>query len=130
MFSSVDGVTSCRYVRQYIEVAADEDPDIELDALDREAFDAPEALAADPRLHHEFTLQPGQAVFANNFTVLHARSSFTDQPAGPGRLLFRVWLATEPSRPVVRRIEHFEGEPGIQPVVGRTPSYSTRVEVQ
>jgi len=130
VFSEHDGYVSCRYVRQYIEVAADEDPTISLDELDRQAFELLEALAADPTLHHEFTMQAGEAVFANNFTVLHARGSFEDDPDQPARHLLRLWLAAEPPRPLTPNIMHFEGEPGIAPVEGRMPSYATSVEVQ
>ena len=131
VFSERDGVISCRLVRQYIEVAADEDPDIELSAADVEALDLLEQLAADPALHVEFTLGPGEAIMANNFTVMHARSSFTDHddPARKRHLL-RLWLATDPPRPLVPEIEHFEGEPGIPHQPGKTPSYATGVEVQ
>jgi alpha-ketoglutarate-dependent taurine dioxygenase len=130
VFSARDGLVSCRYVRQYLEVAADEDPSITLDGTDRAALALFEELAADPSLHHEFRLEAGQAVFANNFTVLHARSAFEDRPDAPARHLLRLWLAADPPRPVVPDILHFDGEPGIPPVEGRTPSYATRVEVQ
>lgn len=130
VFSHHQGFTSCRYVRHYIEVAAAEDNSISLDDLDREAFDLLEQLAADPALHFEFVLQPGQAVFANNFTVMHARSGFENDPDMPPRLLLRLWLSTTPRRPVTPDIAHFEGEPGIPPVEGRTPSYATDVDIQ
>ncbi len=130
VFSVCDGIPSCRYVRQYIEVAADEHPDITLDSTDREAFEMLEALAADPDLHHEFTLRSGEAVFANNFTVMHARSSFANHPDHPPRHLLRLWLSADPPRPVSPRILHYDGEPGIPAVPGRTPSYATTVEVQ
>ncbi len=130
VFSVCESLVSCRYVRQYIEVAADEDDTISLDALDREAFGLLESLAADPALHHEFRLKSGEAVFANNFTVLHARSSFEDLAGAPPRHLLRLWLSTEPKRPVTADILHFDGEPGVPAVQGRMPSYETSVEVQ
>lgn len=129
VFSDHAGHVSCRYVRQYIEVAAHEDPDIDLDATDREAFEALEALAADPALHHEFTMRSGEAVFANNFTVLHARSSFQDVEGAAPRHLLRMWLSTEPRRPLTPNILHFDGEPGVPAVEGRMPSYETSVDV-
>ncbi len=130
VFSQHDGFTSCRYVRYYIEVAAAEDDSIVLDDVDREAFDLLEELAANPDLHFEFVLQSGQAVFANNFTVMHARSGFENDPAMPPRLLLRLWLSATPRRPVTPNIAHFDGEPGIPPVEGRTPSYSSTVDIQ
>jgi len=130
VFSEQDGFTSCRYVRLYLEVAAEEDPTIKLDDTDREALELFEQLAADPTFHFEFTMASGEAVFANNFTVLHARSSFENDPTLPPRHLLRLWLATDPPRPLVPNIEHFEGEPGIQPIAGRTPSYETGRDIQ
>ncbi len=130
VFSHHEGVTSTRYVRFYLEVAAEQDPSITLDDLDREALDYLETLAADPELHFEFTLKPGEAVFANNFTVFHARSSFANDPNLPPRHLLRLWLATSPSRPLAPNVLHYDGEPGIQPVEGRVPSFETGVDVQ
>ena len=131
VFSESDGHVSCRYVRRYIEVAADEDPEVELSDEDREALDLLESLAADPGLHLEFTLAPGEAIMANNFTVLHARSEFEDfEEPERKRLLLRLWLAADPPRPTVPEILHFDGEPGIPPQPGRVPSYATRLEIQ
>ena len=131
VFSQRDGLISCRYVRQYIEVAADEDPDIEITPDEREALEYLEAQAARPELRIEFTLAAGEAIFANNFTVMHARTAFEDHsdPAQKRHLL-RLWLATDPARPVVADILHYEGEPGIPPQAGRRPSYATDVEVE
>ncbi len=130
VFSEADGFLSCRYVRHYIEVAAAEDDTISLEPADIEALDLLETLAADPSMHFEFTLGSGEAVFANNFTVLHARGSFDDLPDQPARHLLRLWLSTTPKRPVTPNIQHYEGEPGIQPIAGRTPSYETDVAIQ
>jgi hypothetical protein len=131
VFSERDGLISCRYVRQYFEVAADEDPDIVLTRQDREAIDLLESLAADPSFRVELTLQPGEAILANNFTVLHSRTAFEDHDEPElKRHLLRLWLAADPPRPLVSEIEHFEGEPGIPPQPGRRPSYATPVDVQ
>jgi alpha-ketoglutarate-dependent taurine dioxygenase len=130
VFSTHKGYTSCRYVRIYLEVAAEEHPDIELDDTDLEALDLLEALAADPSFHFEFALRAGEAVFANNFTVLHARSSFQNDPSLPPRHPLRLWLAADPARPITPNILHYDGEPGIQPIDGQTPSYETGREIQ
>jgi hypothetical protein len=131
VFSEKDGLVSCRYVRHYIEVAADEDPDIEITPDEREALEYFEAQAARPDLHTEFTLAPGEAIFANNFTVMHARTGFEDH-SDPERKrhLLRLWLAADPPRPLVPEILHYEGEPGIPPQAGRRPSYATEREIQ
>jgi len=129
VFSWAEGLLSCRYVRAYIDVAAAEDPTIELTDADLEALEFLEEIAGDPAFHVEFTLQPGEAVFANNFTVLHARTGFSDDvAAGRRRHLLRLWLAADPPRPLVADIQHFEGEPGIQPQPGKMPSHGTHSE--
>jgi len=101
----------------------------QLEDLDREAFETLEALAADPTLHHQFTMRSGEAVFANNFTVMHARSSFENDADAPPRHLLRLWLSAEPARPLAPNVLHYDGEPGIAPVPGRMPSYATDVDV-
>jgi len=130
VFSTCEGFTSCRYVRVYFEEAAAADPSIEITDIDREAVEMFESLAADPSLHHEFTLASGEAVFANNFTVLHARSGFENDPKRPPRHLLRLWLSTEPKRPIRPEVLHFDGEPGVPAVEGRTPSYEYTVDIQ
>lgn len=130
VFSTIEGFTSCRYVRVYFEEAAADDPTIEITDLDREAIEMFEALAADPALHHEFTLRSGEAVFANNFTVLHARSGFENDPELPPRHLLRLWLSTNPRRPIRPEVLHFDGEPGVPKVEGQTPSYASKVDIQ
>jgi hypothetical protein len=54
----------------------------------------------------EFMMSPGQICFANNYTVLHARTGFEDRP-GPetGRMLLRLWLTAHDRRPVDPRVE-------------------------
>lgn len=128
VFSECDGVISCRYVRQYIEIAADEDPDIELSDLEREALDLFETTANRADLSVEFTLAPGEAVVANNFTVLHARNAFDDYTDPEcRRLLLRLWLAAHPPRPLVPEVAIYDDEPGIAAQSGRTPSYESGV---
>lgn len=129
VFSHRDGLVSTRTLRQYVEIAADEDPDITLDELDIEAFDLIDSTATDPELALRFTLRRGEAIFANNFTVWHARTGFEDRPGSPPRHLLRLWIDGRPRRPVVDEIEIYPGTVGIRPQPGRQPSYETTVEV-
>jgi hypothetical protein len=73
-----------------------------------------------PELILEFTLQPGEAYFINNYTILHARTAFDDgdAPEDARRHLLRLWLDA-PIRPVHPYIR----SRGIPPVAGRTPSF-------
>jgi len=78
VFSECCGQLSGRYVRQYIEIVADDHPDTVLDDLDREALDQFEIIAGASQF--EFTLEPGEAIVANNYIVLHARTGLDDYP--------------------------------------------------
>lgn len=131
VYSACDGRLSCRIVRQYVEIAADEDPECALDPLDVEALDLFDALAVRPDIGFRFTLARGEAVIANNFTALHARTAFEDgdDPAAKRHLL-RLWLAADPPRPVVREMFVYgDGEPGIPPRPGSVPFYENKVAI-
>jgi hypothetical protein len=129
VFSERDGLISTRVVRQYVEIAADEDPSITLDDLDIAAFDYIDDVAVNPELALRFTLTRGQAIFANNYTIWHARTGFEDAEGVPPRHLLRLWIDGDPRRPVVDDIQIYPGTVGIGPQPGRTPSYETDVEV-
>lgn len=58
------------------------------------AMDLLDALCRDPRFHLSFRLQPGDLELANNFTLLHARTAFTDG-GGAARHLLRLWLTLD-----------------------------------
>lgn len=128
VFSSLDGMVSCRYVRQFIDMAADEDPGSALTDEDIEALDMFEETAERPDLRIEHTLAAGEAVVANNYTVLHSRTAFKDHAdASRRRLLLRLWLSVDPPRPVVAETRLHATGPGITFQPGRTPSYATNV---
>ncbi|HEY0296585.1 MAG TPA: TauD/TfdA family dioxygenase [Bordetella sp.] len=62
------------------------------------ALDAFEAIASDPGFRLDMDLQPGDLQLVNNFTVLHSRTAFYDNPASPQRRhLVRLWLDVEGS---------------------------------
>jgi len=90
-----------------------------------EAIDA--FKAASRRLQFETRLEPGEATFLNNYTVLHARSEFVDWDAPERkRLMLRLWLdVAREARPVVPEIHIYEnagGRSGIDPQPGRLPA--------
>ena len=120
VFSDTEGELSVRYVRNYVEAgenaAGRKMGEAELAVLDR--F---EATTKRPDLMLEFTLQPGEMYFINNYTILHARTAFDDGEAAEDdrRHLLRLWLGVPGIRPVHPHIK----EDGIRPVAGRTPSY-------
>lgn len=57
------------------------------------------AICDDPEFHITYMLEPGEMMFINNFTCLHARTPFTDSPTRKRNLL-RLWLSPANSRPV------------------------------
>jgi len=92
LFSYYQGKLSCRYLRQYIELGHDimQHPlaQVELEALD--IFDQ---IMLQPELRLDMMLQPGDMQFANNYMVLHSRTSFEDhEQANQRRKLLRLWL--------------------------------------
>ena len=122
VFSNVGGHVSVRYVRTYIEagMAAVGAP---IDQFDREVLDFFELTSKRPDLMLEFTLEPGQMYFLNNYTVLHARTEFEDfEEEERRRHLLRLWLEVPGMRAVHPHVHLFDGQ-GIAPVAGRTPSY-------
>jgi len=131
VYSERDGHLSCRIVRQYVEIAADEDADCRFEPEDVEALDMFDAIAAEDGVGYWFTLGRGEAIVANNFTVLHARTAFDDDtdPARKRHLL-RLWIAGEPPRPVVDGVWVYGiGEPGIPPKEGRVTGYRNNVDI-
>jgi hypothetical protein len=85
-----------RYIRPYIASSKrHEDAPRPTPAM-YEAMDRLDELCADPRYHVSMTMEPGDMQFVNNYHVLHARRSYTDdRPAGKIRHLKRLWLETD-----------------------------------
>ena len=120
VYSNTDSKVSARYVRTYAEAgepaAGRPMGEAELAVLDR--F---EEVTKRPELMLEFTLQPGEMYFINNYTILHARTAFDDGDAEDDRRrhLLRLWLEVPGMRPVHPHIR----SGGIEAVPGRKPSY-------
>ncbi|MEX2451396.1 MAG: TauD/TfdA family dioxygenase [Rhodospirillales bacterium] len=68
------------------------------------------ALACDPDFHLEFDLKRGEMLINNNFTMLHSRTAFVDDPnPAKRRHLFRLWLAFDEPRPTVINFANYGG---------------------
>jgi hypothetical protein len=123
VFSYLDGLLSARYVRECILAGAKleerEIPEDEMAALD--CFNA---IANREDVVYEFQLEPGEAMFVNNFLVLHARTAFEDdEDAGLKRHLLRLWLDVPGGRPYPETMNIY-GTTGIAFQEGKTPSYA------
>ncbi|MEL7465614.1 MAG: TauD/TfdA family dioxygenase [Pseudomonadota bacterium] len=92
LFHWHEGKLTCRYLRQYIELGA-EQMGQPLSAVEIEAFDLFDAIMAEPERRLDMMLEPGDMQFANNYMVLHSRTSFEDHEAPEmRRRLLRLWL--------------------------------------
>ena len=112
-------------MRGILEVAL-RDLDREYTALERDAVDFLDEVINRPDILLRLPLQPGDAAFTNNRTVLHARMEFEDwgEP-DKNRLLLRLWLKSRKRRPVIDNIDIYRnasGNLGIDPQPGREPA--------
>ncbi len=94
VFTDAEDGVGIRYNRLHIELGhhLSGNP---LTALQREALDAFDAILNDPAHAIDFTMEPGDAFFADNAAMLHNRNAFTDATeVDDRRCLVRLWLAT------------------------------------
>jgi len=132
VFSEKDGIISCRYVREIIEVAY-RDLGKDLNGIEKEALDYFDEVANRPEISFDFQLEPGDIAWMSNYQVLHARRSFENpDDLSCGRLLYRLWLQDFPSRPMVKEMlvyQNPQGRQGIDPQKNRPAGlakYSTK----
>ena len=119
VFSSLEGKVSCRWVKTYA-VLGQEAKGEPLGAFEEAAVEAFLAAACSDELQLRFTLGPGEILWFNNFTHLHARTAFEDwEDPERRRHLLRLWLKNDAMRPTVPEI----APEGTQPQQGRTPSF-------
>ena len=98
IFSFHQGKLSCRYLRQYIELGHELHGQT-LSSIETQALDAFDRISQDPALRFDLMLEPGDMLFANNYTVMHSRTRFEDHddPARRRKLL-RLWLKMSNAR--------------------------------
>ncbi len=99
IFAQIDG----KFVGYLLRVLIDrayELPELpEMTPSQRQALDLVDELCADPAFHARFRQESGDILFANNFTTLHSRSDFEDDPdPALRRLILRIWLSVPNSR--------------------------------
>lgn len=114
VFSYHDNKLSCRYLRQYIELGHElqERP---LSRVEIEAMDKFDEIIHDPAIRLDMMMEPGDMLFANNYSVMHSRTSFEDfeEPALRRKLL-RLWVKMPNARNLA---PDFPGQNGFPPPV-------------
>ncbi|MGE7385276.1 TauD/TfdA family dioxygenase [Streptomyces sp. NPDC004126] len=87
------GTYRAHYLREYIEIGHGHESVTPLTAEQVEAFDALDALLADPALQQTDRLREHEMIFIDNRAVLHGRTPFTDGPVEAAkRLMLRTWI--------------------------------------
>jgi hypothetical protein len=110
VFCEVDGLVSCRYVRAFMTLAAEE-MGVPMPADLTAALDYYDAIKTRESTGVPFMLERGEMFFLNNLTCLHARTEFEDyDEPDRKRHLLRLWLKATPfSRPFDPRMDMFWG---------------------
>lgn len=99
VFSVTDGVLSCSIRRNTVQKAI-ERSGMAMTQLETEALAFFDSVAEDPAFVLEMELEPGDIQFVNNYTILHGRTAFDDDPAPDRkRHLVRLWLKFFTPRP-------------------------------
>jgi len=112
VFSFHDGKLSCRYLRQYIELGA-ELQDRPLSRVEIEALDKFDEILHSQELRLDIMLEPGDLLLANNYSVMHSRTSFEDfEEKEKRRKLVRLWVKMPNARNLA---PDFPGKNGFPP---------------
>ena len=112
IYSVTDGVLSCRSSRNTIETARRLGV-VSYSQLETDALALFDSLTEGDLLRLDMDLQRGDMQFINNYTTLHARTSYEDH-ADPARkrLMVRMWLkANGVRRPVAPHFREYDGVP-------------------
>jgi hypothetical protein len=113
VLSESEGELSVVFLRAYIEMAAKE---LATPLTEREvaALDYFEEVGRRDDVTLRFMLEPGHAIFFNNCTLLHNRTSFEDDPdPARKRHLLRLWLMLDGLRPLASDVHAYKGTTGI-----------------
>jgi len=122
VFTNRNGQVSCRYQRAGI-AAGMRERGIALDERDIAALNLFDEIAAAPENRLAFFLERGDVIVINNYTVMHARTRFTNFPEPERqRRLVRLWFDAEGFRDVPREFNLF-AQNGIPKQEGRRATF-------
>src|SRR5215467_4578153 len=107
VFANRNGQLSCRYQRAGI-AAGMRERGVALEERDIEALNLFDSIASDPENRLAFFLERGDMIVINNYTVMHARTRFTNFPEPERqRRLVRMWFDREGFRDVPKEFNLF-----------------------
>ncbi len=122
VFANRNGRLSCRYQRSGI-AGGHRELGVPLDERDLEAMNLFDGIAAAPENRLAFFLERGDMIVINNYTVMHARTRFTNFPEPERRRhLVRLWLDAEGFRDVPKEFNLFKTN-GVPKQEGRRASF-------
>src|SRR6266581_2220218 len=122
VFANRNGQLSCRYQRSGI-AGGHRELGVPLDERDLEALNLFDSIAAAPENRLAFFLERGDMLVVNNYTVMHARTRFTNFPEPERRRhLVRLWLDGEGFRDVPKEFNLFRTN-GVPRQEGRRASF-------
>jgi hypothetical protein len=122
VFVNRNGQVSCRYQRAGI-AAGMRERGVPLEERDLEALNLFDQIASAPENRLAFFLERGDMIVINNYTVMHARTRFTNFPEPERqRRLVRLWFDAEGFRDVPREFNLF-AENGIPKQEGRRATF-------
>ncbi len=122
VFANRNGQLSCRYQRSGI-AGGHRELGVPLDERDLEALNLFDSIAAAPENRLAFFLERGDMLVVNNYTVMHARTRFTNFPEPERRRhLVRLWLDGEGFRDVPKEFNLFKTN-GVPKQEGKRASF-------
>jgi alpha-ketoglutarate-dependent taurine dioxygenase len=125
VFANSEGQLSVRYQRAGI-AAGHRARGVALSEEDIAAFNLFDEIAKAPENRLSFHLERGEMMVINNYTVMHARSEFTNHPEPERqRRLVRLWLDAPGFRAVPPEFNLFKSN-GVPPQSGKRASYDFR----
>lgn len=112
IFSYHDGKLSARYLRQYIELGAELEGR-PISRVEIEAMDLFDNIIHKEEIRLDMMLEPGDLLLANNYSVMHSRTSFEDfDELEKRRKLVRLWVKMPNARTLA---PDFPGQNGFPP---------------
>jgi hypothetical protein len=122
VFANRNGQISCRYQRAGI-AAGMRERGVALEPRDIEALNLFDQVASAPENRLAFFLERGDMIVINNYTVMHARTRFTNFPEPERqRRLVRLWFDAEGFRDVPHEFNLF-AQNGIPKQEGRRATF-------